>query len=109
MASLGSIFSTLGNAISSGADYGSQAMGSGQMAQSPQSPLAPLIQALQQQQPIGQGPHSIQNLLQRLFSGGYNQNANYLAQPMGMYGQGLNLGAGPPNMGFYGQNMNLGA
>lgn len=47
-------------------------------------------------------------LLQKLFGGGA-QGGNYLNQPMGMYGENLNLGAGPPGMGFYGQNLNLGA
>lgn len=47
-------------------------------------------------------------LLQGLMGRGQGQHANYL-QPMGMYGQNLDLGAGPPGMGFYGQNLNLGA
>lgn len=47
-------------------------------------------------------------LLQGLMGQRRGQYQNYL-QPMGMYGEGLDLGAGPPGMGFYGQNLNLGA
>jgi hypothetical protein len=49
-------------------------------------------------------------ILQRIMSRGQGQYPNYLgAQPMGMYGQGLDLDAGATPMGFYGQNLNLGA